>query len=474
MNAATRGGQDGAFVSGPVIIRDAALFTDLYELTMAASYAREHMQDAATFSLFVRRLPAHRSFLIAAGLEDVLAFLESFAFSEAALAYLRSLGLFEASFLDLLRGVRFTGSVRALPEGTVFFPDEPLLEVTAPIMEAQLVETAVINFVHLQTVLASKAVRSVLAARGRGIVDFGLRRTHGIDAGLKAARCAYIAGASMTSNVLAGCHGGIPPTGTMAHSYVMASPDELEAFRAFARAFPSATTLLIDTYDTVAAAHKAVFVAREMERRGDRLAGVRLDSGDMAQLSREVRGILDAAGLTYVRIFASGGFDEDEIARCVAAGAPIDAFGVGTRVNVSADAPYLDIAYKLVRYGERAVLKLSPGKATWPGQKQVYRAHGPDGRVRRDVLTLHDEQAPDGGSEPLLTTVMAAGRRVDAPPALATIRARCAEQVAALPDGLRRLATEERYPVQPSARLVALRSALEADARAAIAPTGGA
>jgi nicotinate phosphoribosyltransferase len=194
----------------------------------------------------------------------------------------------------------------------------------------------------------------------------------------------------------------------------------------------------------------------------------------MAQLSREVRGILDAAGLTYVRIFASGGFDEDEIARCVAAGAPIDAFGVGTRVNVSADAPYLDIAYKLVRYGERAVLKLSPGKATWPGQKQVYRAHGPDGRFRRDVLTLHDEQAPDGGSEPLLTTVMAAGRRVDAPPTLATIRARCAEQVAALPDGLRRLATEERYPVQPSARLVALRSALEADARAAIARTGGA
>jgi nicotinate phosphoribosyltransferase len=447
-------------------MRDAALFTDLYELTMAASYARERMHGEATFSLFVRRLPAHRSFLIAAGLEDVLAFLESFAFSEAALTYLRSLGIFEASFLDLLRGVRFTGSVRALPEGTVVFPDEPLLEVTAPIMESQLVETAVINFVHLQTMLASKAVRSVLAARGRAIVDFGLRRTHGIDAGLKAARCAYIAGATMTSNVLAGCHAGIPPTGTMAHSYVMAFPDELEAFRAFARAFPSSTTLLIDTYDTVAGAHKAVVVAREMQRQGHRLAGVRLDSGDLAELSREVRAILDAAGLSYVKIFASGGLDEDEIARCLAAGAPIDAFGVGTRMNVSADAPYFDMAYKLVRYAGRDVLKLSPGKATWPGEKQVYRHRGADGRFHHDLLALREEAAA-GGGEPLLTAVMGGGRRAEAPPTLATIRARCAAQVAALPERLRQLATDEPYAVEASARLVARRRALEAQAQAA-------
>jgi nicotinate phosphoribosyltransferase len=458
----------GAFVSGPVVTRDAALFTDLYELTMAASYAREGMHDAATFSLFVRTLPRSRAFLIAAGLEDVLTYLETFEFSEGALAYLRSLGIFERGVLDHLLGVRFTGSVRALPEGTVVFPDEPILEVTAPILEAQLVETAVINFVHLQTMLASKAVRSVLAARGRAVVDFGLRRTHGIDAGLKAARCAYIAGAAMTSNVLAGCHAGIPPTGTMAHSYVMAFPGELEAFRAYARAFPDATTLLIDTYDTVAGAHHAVIVGRELERQGHRLAGVRLDSGDLAALSREVRGILDEAGLSYVRIFASGGLDEAEIARCVDGAAPIDAFGVGTRMNVSADAPYLDIAYKLVRYGSRDVLKLSPGKATWPGQKQVYRRRGPDGRLEGDVLALREEEAAEGGAEPLLQTVMMGGRRIEAPPSLGAIRGRCAEQVAALPEPLRRLVTDARYPVQPSGRLVALRRALEAEAREAV------
>jgi nicotinate phosphoribosyltransferase len=451
-----------------VITRDAALFTDLYELTMAASYVRERMHGEATFSLFVRHLPAHRSFLVAAGLEDVLAFLEGFEFSEAALRYLRSLSTFDAEFLDFLGDVRFTGSVRAVPEGTVLFADEPLLEVTAPILEAQLVETAVINFVHLQTVLASKAVRSVLAARGRAIVDFGLRRTHGIDAGMKAARCAFIAGAAMTSNVLAGFYEGIPPTGTMAHSYVMAFPGELEAFRAFARAFPRGTTLLIDTYDTVAGAHQAVIVAREMEGRGARLAGVRLDSGDLVQLSREVRRILDDAGLSYVRIFASGGLDEDEVARCLDAGAPIDAFGVGTRMNVSADAPYLDIAYKLVRYEGRDVLKLSPGKVTWPGEKQVYRLGGSDGRFERDVLALRDEPAPPGSAEPLLRPVMAGGRRVEAAPTLATIRERCARQVAALPETLRRLATDDRYVVEPSARLVALRRALAARAAGAL------
>jgi nicotinate phosphoribosyltransferase len=456
----------GAFVSGPVIMRDAALFTDLYELTMAASYVRERMHDEATFSLFVRHLPAHRSFLVAAGLEDVLAFLEGFEFSEAAIRYLRSLGLFDADVLDVLGDVRFTGTVRAMPEGTVLFPDEPLLEVTAPILEAQLVETAVINFVHLQTVLASKAVRCVLAARGRAIVDFGLRRTHGIDAGMKAARCAYIAGATMTSNVLAGFYEGIPPAGTMAHSYVTAFPSEIDAFRAFARAFPGGTTLLIDTYDTVAAAHKAVVVAREMEREGRRLAGVRLDSGDLLELSRQVRLILDDAGCPDVRIFASGGLDEDEIARCLDAGAPIDAFGVGTRMNVSADAPYLDIAYKLVKYGERDVLKLSPGKATWPGAKQVYRLRASDGTFERDVLALRDEEPPGAGAEPLLRTVMAGGRRVEPAPALTAIRERCAGQVAALPEALRRLVTDHRHVVEPSARLVSLRRSLEARAEA--------
>jgi nicotinate phosphoribosyltransferase len=252
----------------------------------------------------------------------------------------------------------------------------------------------------------------------------------------------------------------------MAHSYVTAFASELDAFRAFARAFPGSTTLLIDTFDTVAGARKAVVVAREMEQRGARLAAVRLDSGDLVELSRAVRRIFDDAGLGYVRIFASGGLDEDEIARCLEAGAPIDAFGVGTRMNVSADAPYLDIAYKLVRYGDRDVLKLSPGKATWPGEKQVYRLRGPDGVMARDVLALRDEPAPDRSAEPLLRTVMVDGRRVDPSPRLAAIRERCAAQVAALPAPLRRLVTEERYPVEASARLAALRRSLEAQAEA--------
>jgi nicotinate phosphoribosyltransferase len=454
-------GLRGAFESGPLVLRDAALFTDLYELTMAASYLREGMSGDATFSLFVRRLPARRGFLVAAGLEDVLAFLADFRFSEASIGYLRSLGVFEPRFLDFLGDVRFTGSVRALAEGTVAFGDEPLLEVTAPIIEAQLVETAVMNFCHLQTVIASKAVRSVLAARGRPIVDFGLRRTHGIDAGLKAARSSYIAGAHLTSDVLAAMHYGIPPTGTMAHSYVQAFPHEIEAFRAFPRTFPGRTTLLIDTYDTVAAAHKAVTVAREMQARGERLGGVRLDSGDMVALSKAVRRVLDEGGFPDVEIFVSGGLDEDEIVRFLEAGAPVDTFAVGTRMNVSADAPYLDMAYKLVRYAGRDVLKLSTGKITWPGQKQVYRRRGPDGRFAGDVLGTHDDPSPDG-AEPLLRTVMAGGTPVTPPPSLASVREHCARQVAALPDGVRRLKEADPYPVEPSPRLLALRDALEA------------
>lgn len=456
----------GTFASGPLLVREAALFTDLYELTMAASYFREGMRGEATFSLFVRKLPPARSFLLAAGLEEVLDYLAGFRFSEAALAYLASLERFEPAFLDYLRGLRFTGAVRAVPEGTVLFPDEPLLEVTAPIIEAQMVETAVINFCHLQTVLASKAVRSVIAARGRPVVDFGLRRTHGIDAGLKAARAAYIAGAAMTSDVLAGLAYGIPPTGTMAHSYVEAFPSEIDSFRAFARAFPATTTLLIDTYDTVAAARKAVVVAREMEARGARLAAVRLDSGDLLALSRAVRRVLDEAGLGYVRIFASGGLDEVDLDALLGAGAPIDAFGVGTKMNVSADAPYLDIAYKLVRYQGRNVLKLSAGKKTWSGAKQVWRTRDAAGRFAGDVLSLAEEAAPAPGAEPLLETVMTGGRLARPHPPLGAVRAHCARQVAALPEAVRRLREAAAYEVRYSARLQALQSELEARAAA--------
>ncbi|HEU5320047.1 MAG TPA: nicotinate phosphoribosyltransferase [Methylomirabilota bacterium] len=457
--------QCGAYAAGPLSLREAALFTDLYELTMAASYLREGMRGEATFSLFIRKLPPHRSFLVAAGLEDVLEFLRQFQFSEAAVRHVRSLGGFDPAFLDFLGDVRFTGSVRAVPEGTVVFADEPLLEVTAPIIEAQLVETAVLNFCHLQTMLASKAARAVLAARGRPVVDFGLRRAHGIDAGLKAARASFIAGAAMTSNVLAGLAYGIPPAGTMAHSYVEAFPREIEAFRAFARAFPGNTTLLLDTYDTVAGAHKAVTVAGELRERGARLAAVRLDSGDILSLSRQVRQVLDAAGLADVRIFVSGGLDEDEVDALLDAGAPVDAFGVGTRMTVSADAPYFDMAYKLVRYAGRDVLKLSAGKATWTGEKQVYRRRDGGGWFAGDVIALRDEPGPPGG-EPLLRTVMDKGRHVEAAPTLAAIRERARTQIAALPAAVRRLREPAAYGVRYGERLLATQQALQAEMEA--------
>jgi nicotinate phosphoribosyltransferase len=455
-----------------VVCHDAALFTDLYELTMAASYLREGMTGQATFSLFVRKLPRGRAFLVAAGLEDALAYLAGFRFSEEAVAYVGRLGGFDASVLRALRELRFTGTVRAVPEGTVVFPDEPLLEVSAPIVEAQLVETAVMNACHLQTVLATKAARCVLAARGRPVVEFGLRRTSGIDGGMKAARCAYLAGATHSSNVLAGLYYGIPPTGTMAHSYVEAFPTELDAFRAFARAFPATTTLLIDTYDTIVAARKAVRVARELATRGERLAGVRLDSGDLLALSRAVREVLDAAGLHDVRIFASGGLDDEEIARLLDAGAPIDAFGVGTRMSVAADAPYLDMAYKLVRYAGRNVTKLSAGKETWTGPKQVYRWRDAAGRLAGDLIALADEPAPEG-AEPLLATVMAGGVPVAPPPSLEEIRARCAREVAALPPELRRLRDPGTYAPRYSDALVAAQRALRAEMHAREVAPGG-
>jgi nicotinate phosphoribosyltransferase len=443
-------------------MENAALFTDLYELTMAASYFREGMRGPATFSLFVRRLPRGRAFLVAAGLEDVLEYLRSFQSTAEALDFLRTLGGFPEDFLEFLRGLRFTGDVRAVPEGTVLFADEPLLEIAAPIIEAQLVETAVINLCHYPTLVASKAARSVIAAGGRSVVEFGLRRTPGLDAGMKAARSAYLVGAEMSSNVLAGLAYGIPPTGTMAHSYVSAFPHEIDAFRAFARAFPGRTTLLIDTYDTEVAAHKAVQVAREMESRGERLLAVRLDSGDVAALSKRVRRSLDAAGLAYVRIFVSGGLDEGDIEGLLAEGAPIDAFGVGTRMDVSADAPYLDMAYKIVKYDGRDVLKTSAGKATLPGAKQVYRFRGREGRFESDLVALLEEPGPPGDPTPLLRPVMTGGRLVEPHPPVQAIRAYCQDQLARLPPGVRRIHDARSYRVRYSDRVLKLQRAVSA------------
>lgn len=381
------------------------LLTDLYALTMLQAYFEEHMSETAAFSLFVRRLPERRNYLLACGLDDVLAFLETLRFDQAALAYLDSLGRFSAPFLRHLEQLRFTGDVHAVPEGTPVFANEPLVEIEAPIAEAQLVEAFVMNQIHLQTVLASKAARVVEAARGRQVVDFGLRRMHGIDAGLKAARAFHIAGVHATSNMAAGQAYGLRVAGTLAHSYIQAHDDESDAFRAFARLYPD-TVLLVDTYDTLAGVRKVVDLARELGP-SFRIGGVRLDSGDLGELALKARRILDDAGLHNVTVFASGGLNEDEIARLVAAGAPIDGFGVGTDMGVSRDAPSLDIAYKLVEYAGLARVKLSMGKELLPGRKQIFRVER-DGIADRDVLGRRDEE-PCGRA--LLQQVMTGGQR---------------------------------------------------------------
>ncbi|MGH7555712.1 MAG: nicotinate phosphoribosyltransferase, partial [Longimicrobiales bacterium] len=374
----------GPFVSEQNI----ALLTDLYQLTMLQAYWCEHMFDDAVFSLFVRKLPAARNYLLACGLDDALGYLEGLRFYPAAIDDLRTRSEFEPGFLDWLEHLRFTGTVRAMREGTPVFGEEPILEVIAPLPEAQLAESVIMNQVHLQTVLASKAVRVVAAARGRAVVDFGLRRIHGTDAALKAARAFYVAGVSSTSNVLAGQTYGIPLAGTMAHSYVQAHDSELDAFRAFTRVYPD-TVLLVDTYDTLEGVRRVIRLALEL---GDdfRVRGVRLDSGDLAELAFGARALLDGAGLQRVGIFASGGLDECEIDDLLERGAPIDAFGVGTRMGVSSDAPALDMAYKLTSYAGRGRVKLSTGKPIWPGPKQVFREHS-NGRFVRDVIASADE-----------------------------------------------------------------------------------
>jgi nicotinate phosphoribosyltransferase len=374
------------------------LLTDLYELTMAATYFDHEMFDRATFSLFVRNYPRRWQYFVSAGLSDVLDYLEKLRFSGADVDYLRGTRLFKPAFLDYLRELRFRGDVVAIPEGRLFFANEPVLEISAPMIEAQIVETFVINAIHFQSLIATKASRCVSASAGRKLVDFSLRRTHGADAGMKVARASYIGGFFGTSNVLAGKTYGIPISGTMAHSYVTSFEREIDAFRAFAGSFPKNAILLIDTYDTIEGAHKAAVVGKEMARRKEKLAGVRLDSGDLVALSKDVRKILRDAGLGDTSIFASGGLDEYEIQKLLAEGAEIDAFGVGTKMGVSADAPYLDIAYKLVEYAGKPVLKLSPEKATLAGKKQVVRFRGPGGWLERDVIALRGEKIEGGES----------------------------------------------------------------------------
>ncbi len=443
----------------PLPGEDLGLFTDLYELTMAQAFFRQGMSATATFSLFIRTYPPNRAYFVSAGLEDVLGYLSNLNFGDQAIDYLRALGIFSEDFLEYLRGVRFTGSVRAIPEGRLYFADEPAVEVTAPIIEAQLAETFIINQVNLQSMLATKAARCVWAAQGRGIADFASRRTQGTDAALKMARASYIAGFGSTSNVLAASLYGMPPAGTMAHSFVEAFATELDAFRAYAESFPDRTTLLLDTYDTIAGAWNAVQVAKEMEAANGlsgRLVAVRLDSGDFDELSRQVRRILDDSGLDYVKILASGGLDEYELETLVKAGAPIDLFGVGTKAGVSADAPWSDMAYKMVCFDDRPVMKLSTGKVSLPGAKQVFRTKDAGGMFAKDIIALQDEELP--GGLPVLEEVMKDGQRTGPAASLEQVRGRFQEDFAALDERFKALNNPPRYPVSISGRLERLTS----------------
>lgn len=428
-----------------------SLFTDFYELTMCASYFDNKKFKPATFDLFIRRLPENRSYLLFAGLEQVLLYLKNMKFTEEQLAYLKTQG-FNQQFLDYLRNFKFTGDVWAAPEGTVAFPCEPLIRVTAPIIEAQLVETFLLNTINLQTMIATKASHVVNAVKSKAVIEFGLRREHGIDAGMKVARSSYIAGCNGTSNVLAGFHYGIPVFGTMAHSFIMSYPKEIDAFRAFARTFPNKSTLLIDTYDDLAGAEKAAAVAKELEKKGYKLDGVRLDSGDLTAISKKVRKLLDNKGLEYVKIFASGDLDEFKITEMLTNGAKIDAFGVGTKLGTSADKPYVDVIYKLCEtMGEGGkfspMMKLSEGKVTLPGRKQVYRFKDENGNYSKDVIALVDEKVK---GEPLLIKVMEKGKIIYDLPSLDEIRAAAAENLLKLPARYKKLTKSQQYPVELS------------------------
>jgi len=443
-----------SFSSDFVYEENMAMFTDLYELTMCASYFDNKKFEPATFDLFIRRMPPCRSYFLFAGLEQVLLFLKKIKFNEKHIAFLAKHG-FKDDFLDYLKDFKFTGEVWAIPEGTIVFPNEPLIRVTAPIIEAQLIETFILNTVNLQTTIATKASRVVNAAKGKPIIEFGLRREHGTDAGMKVARSSYIAGCTGTSNVLAGMQYNIPIFGTMAHSFVLAFEKEIDSFRAFTKTFPDKTTLLIDTFDNIRGAEKAVVVAKELEKSGFKLGGVRLDSGDLVKISRQVRELLDKNGLEYVKIFASGDLDEYRLEELLKKGAKIDAFGVGTRMGTSEDRPYVDIIYKICeKMDERGefspIMKLSKGKITLPGRKQVFRFRDRRGLFKNDIIGLENENI---GGEPLLIKVMENGELIYDLPSLKDIRKRALDNLSRLPEKYKKLRDAPRYSVEFSAGL---------------------
>lgn len=436
------------------------LLTDLYQLTMLEAYFQSRIEDTAVFEFFVRRLPEQRNFLVAAGLEQTLTFLQGLHFDQEELDWLAASGKFKPGFIDRLAGLRFTGDVDAMAEGTVFFADEPILRVIAPMPEAQLVESRLVNLLHLQTLIASKAARCVLTAPDKQLVDFGMRRAHGAEAAMAAARASYLAGFAATATVLAEQRFGIPTVGTMAHSFVQAHDGEEEAFLNFARCHPDNAVLLIDTYDTLRGARRVVELAPRLAAEGIALRGVRIDSGDLGALSREVRKILDTGGCAALKIFLSGNLDEFRLDELVRAQTPADGFGIGTHLDVSEDAPSLDCVYKLQEYAGMPRRKRSSGKATWPGRKQVFRHLDGAGRLSRDVLGLLDEESP---GQTLLHPVMRGGERLRAAPALAQSREYCAQQLATLPEPLRGLRPARTpYPVGVSDALAALASRVDA------------
>src|SRR6266516_2427984 len=463
----SRGGLDGRGLArgilregGSMDPAPSALLTDLYQLNMMQAYLDRGETKTAVFEFFVRKLLRERGFLIAAGLEQVLKFLSELRFTPEELEWLASSGRFGKNLIDYLAGLRFTGAIHAMPEGTVFFPDEPILRVTAALPEAQLVETRLINLLQFQSMIAAKAARMVLAAPGKRLVDFGLRRAHGAEAGLMAARASYIAGFAGTATVLADKRFGIPIFGTMAHSYIQIHDDETQAFENFARARPKNLILLIDTYDTEAAARKVVALAPKLKAAGISIAGVRLDSGDLIALSNRVRRVLGGGGLTEVTIFASGGIDETVIRDIIRSCAPIDGFGIGSSLTTSSDAPGLDCVYKLEEYAGLPRRKRSAGKETWPGRKQVWRRLGGDGRMAGDVLSLEQDEQP---GEPLIELVMQGGKRIGSAPTLDQIRARAARGLERLPEPVRKLEPGASYPVEVSKTLKRL--AADVDAR---------
>jgi len=433
------------------------LTTDLYELNMVQAYLDCGEDNVAVFEFFVRKLPARRGFLLAAGLEDALGYLETLRYSDAEIAWLKGTGRFRDNLIDFLNTFRFTGDVHAIPEGTVCFTNEPLLRITAPLPQAQLVESRLINIMHYQTLIASKAARMVLAAPGKALSDFGLRTAHGAEAGLFSARASYIAGFAGAANVLAGPRYGIPVVGTMAHSYVQVHDNEKQAFEDFARTRPEGVVLLIDTYDTEAGARKVVELYPKLKKDGILIRGVRIDSGDLVVMSKKVRRIFDEGGLKDVIILVSGGVNEDVLQVMMKEKAPIDGYGIGVSLDVSTDAPALDCAYKLQEYAGIPRRKLSEGKATWPGRKQVWRAYDADGRMRGDILSVESDKQP---GETVIVQVMRGGKRLAPAPTLAQIRERAAAELKRLPEPLRRL-DDFNYPVTISEALHAL--AAEAD-----------